>query len=70
MLLTPVNRVHGIMGKCTVSSQVTRMGKSEGAAYGQDITPAILNGFGDKGIVHDTAKQLCQTAYRLRFFIK
>ena len=24
--------------------------KSEGAAYGQDITPAILNGFGDKGI--------------------
>ena len=44
--------------------------KSEGAAYGQDIAPAILNGFGDKGIVHDTAKQLCQTAYRLRFFIK
>ena len=26
------------------------MGKSEGATYGQDITPAILNGFGDKGI--------------------
>ena len=44
--------------------------KSEGAAYGQDIAPAILNGFGDKGIVHDTAKRLCQTAYRLRFFIK
>ena len=27
VLLVPVNRVHGIMGKCTVSSQVTRNGK-------------------------------------------
>ena len=26
--------------------------KSEGATYGQDITPAILNGFGDKEIFH------------------
>ena len=24
VLLAPVNRVHGMMGKCTVSSQVTR----------------------------------------------
>lgn len=44
--------------------------KSEGATYGQDITPAILNGFGDKGIFHDTAKRLCQRACQLRFFIK
>ena len=44
--------------------------KSEGATYGQDITPAILNGFGDKEIFHHTAKLLCQRAYRLRFFIK
>ena len=27
MFLVPVNRVHGIMGKCTVLSQVTRNGK-------------------------------------------
>ena len=27
VLLEPANRVHGIMGKCTVSSQVTRNGK-------------------------------------------
>ena len=26
-LFAPVNRVHGIMGKCTVSSQITRNGK-------------------------------------------
>ena len=32
--------------------------KSEGATYGQDIAPAILNGFGDKGIFHHTAKRL------------
>ncbi|WP_419020652.1 hypothetical protein [Eubacterium callanderi] len=44
--------------------------KSESATYGQDITPAILNGFGDKGIFHDTAKRLFQKAYRFRFFIK
>ncbi|OUQ42778.1 hypothetical protein B5E65_07455 [Gemmiger sp. An120] len=44
--------------------------KSESATYGQHIIPAILNGFGDKGIFHDTAKRLCQRAYRLRFFIK
>jgi len=44
--------------------------KSESATYGQDITPAILNGFGDKEIFHDTAKRLCQKACRLRFFIK
>jgi len=44
--------------------------KSEGATYGQDITPAILNGFGDKGIFYDKAKRLCQRAYRLRFIIK
>ena len=46
------------------------MGKSEGATYGQDITPEILNGFGDKEIFRHTAKRLCQWAYRLRFFIK
>ena len=40
--------------------------KSEGATYGQDITPAILNGFGDKEIFHHTAKRLCQRAYQLR----
>jgi hypothetical protein len=45
-------------------------GKSEGAAYGQDIVAAILNGFGDKEIFRHTAKRLCQWAYRLRFFIK
>jgi len=45
-------------------------GKSEGATYGRDITPTILNGFIDKRIFHDTAKRLCQRAYRLRFFIK
>ncbi|RGB69648.1 hypothetical protein [Enterocloster clostridioformis] len=44
--------------------------KSEGATYGQDIAPAILNGFGDKGIFHHTAKRLCQRACQLRFFIK
>ena len=44
--------------------------KSESATYGQDITPAILNGFGDKGIFHGAAKRLCLRAYRLRFFIK
>jgi coproporphyrinogen III oxidase len=44
--------------------------KSEDAAYGQDITPTILNGFGDKEIFHHTAKRLCHRAYRLRFFIK
>ena len=27
VLLAPANQVHGIMGKCTVSSQVTRNGK-------------------------------------------
>ena len=27
MLLAPVNRVHGNMGKCTASSQITRNGK-------------------------------------------
>ena len=43
------------------------MGKSEGAAYGQDITPAILNGFGDKEILHDTAKRLCQRATGFAF---
>jgi len=32
--------------------------KSESATYGQDITPAILNGFGDKEIFHHTAKRL------------
>ena len=42
--------------------------KSEGAAYGQDITPAILNRFVDERIFHDTAKRLYQRAYRLRFF--
>ena len=46
------------------------MGKSEGAGDGQDIAPAILNGFGDKGIFYDKAKRLCQRAYRLRFIIK
>ncbi|OUP50496.1 hypothetical protein B5F17_13830 [Butyricicoccus pullicaecorum] len=46
------------------------MEKSESATYGQDITSAILNGFGDKGIFHHTAKRLCQRAYQLRFFIK
>ena len=46
------------------------MEKSEGAADGQDITLAILNGFGDKGIFHDTAKRLCPRAYQLCFFIK
>lgn len=46
------------------------MGKSEGTSYGQDIKPAILNGFGDKEIFHDTAKRLCQRACQLRFFIK
>ncbi|OUN33787.1 hypothetical protein B5G28_13080 [Faecalibacterium sp. An77] len=44
--------------------------KSEGATCGQDITPAILDGFVDERIFHDTAKRLCQRAYRLRFFIK
>ena len=44
--------------------------KLEGATYEQDITPAILNGFGDKEIFYHTAKRLCQRAYRLRFFIK
>jgi len=46
------------------------MGKSEGATYGQDITPAILNGFGDKEIFHHTAKRLRQRACQLLFFIK
>ena len=45
-------------------------GKMVGATCGQDITPAILNGFGNKRIFHDTAKRLCLRAYRLRFFIK
>ncbi|MBY0758453.1 hypothetical protein [Sellimonas caecigallum] len=45
-------------------------GKSEGAGNGQDIAPAILNGFGNKRSFHDTAKRLCLRAYRLRFFIK
>lgn len=44
--------------------------KLVGAAYGQDITPAILNGFVDKRLFHHTAKRLCQRAYWLRFFIK
>ena len=44
--------------------------KSEGATYGQDITPAILNGFVDERIFYDTAKRLCQKACHLRFFIK
>ena len=46
------------------------MGKSEGATYGQDITPEILNGFGDKEIFCHTAKRLCQRACQLRFFIR
>jgi len=45
-------------------------GKSEGAIYGQDITPAILKGFVDKRIFYDAAKRLCQRVYRLRFFTK
>jgi len=44
--------------------------KSESATYGQDITLAILNGFGDKEIFRHTAKRLCQRACQLRFFIK
>jgi coproporphyrinogen III oxidase len=59
---------HGEMQRFQAKSHVTE--KSEGAAYGQDITPAILNGFGDKEIFHHTAKRLCQKACRLRFFIK
>ncbi|MCI7522032.1 MAG: hypothetical protein PUA99_00770 [Roseburia hominis] len=47
-----------------------RTEKSEGATYGKDITPAILNGFGSKRIIHHTAKRLYQRAYQLRFFIK
>ncbi|OUN86331.1 hypothetical protein B5G03_08080 [Gemmiger sp. An50] len=41
--------------------------KSEGTGDGQDISLASLNGFVVKRIFHDTAKRLCQRAYRLRF---
>ena len=44
--------------------------KSEGATYGQDITPAILNGFGDKEIFHDTAKRLCHGRMKAAHFFK
>ena len=63
--------------RCTEAFENTRfetkscgIGKTVGATCGQDITPAILNGFGDKEIFHHTAKRLCQRACQLRFFIK
>ena len=40
--------------------------KSEGATYGQDITPAILNGFVDERIFHDIAKRLCHPCIQLQ----
>ena len=44
-------------------------GKMVGATCGQDITPAILNGFDGNRIFHEAAKWICRRAYRLRFFI-
>ena len=46
-----------------------RTEKSIGATCEQDIITAILSGFDDNRIFHDTAKWICRRAYRLRFFI-
>ena len=43
--------------------------KSVGVTYGQDIIPAILNGFYHSRVFYQTAKQLCQRVYPLRCFM-
>ena len=44
-------------------------GKMVGATCGQDIITAILSGFDDSRIFHDTAKRMRRLACWLRFFI-
>lgn len=46
-----------------------RTEKSIGATCEQDIITAILSGFDDNRIFHDTAKQMRRMACWLRFFI-
>ena len=46
-----------------------RTEKSIGATCGQDIITAILSGFDDNRIFHDTAKRMRRMACWLRFFI-
>ena len=57
-------------GYAPVSPKSHGTEKSEGVADGQDITLAILNGFGGKRIFHNAAKRLRQRVYLLRYFIK
>ena len=44
-------------------------GKAVGATCGQDITPAILNGFDDSRNFYDTAKRMRRRTYLLRCFM-
>ena len=43
--------------------------KTVGVLCGQEIIPAILNGFYRNRNFYDTAKRIRRKAYRLRFFI-
>ena len=59
--------------RCTEAFENTRfetkscgIGKTVGATCGQDITPAILNGFDDNRNFYDTAKRIRRKAYLLR----
>ena len=62
--------------RCTERFENTRLetvshgtGKTVGAACGQDITPAILNGFYRNRIFYQTAKRMRWKAHLLRCFI-
>ena len=62
--------------RCTEAFENTRfetksrgIGKTVGATCGQDITPAILNGFDDNRNFYDTAKRIRRKAYLLRCFM-
>lgn len=62
--------------RCTEAFENTRfetksrgIGKTVGATCGQDITPAILNGFDDNRNFYDTAKRMRWRAYLLRCFM-
>ena len=62
--------------RCTEAFENTRfetkscgIGKTVAATCGQDITPAILNGFDDNRNFYDTAKRIRRKAYLLLCFM-
>ena len=61
--------------RCTEAFENTRfetksrgIGKTVGATCGQDITPAILNGFYHSRVFYQTAKRMRRKTYLLRCF--